>query len=118
MSAELMLHGSNLLSNWRKESKCFEITHEEEYLSPAWIDEKCSFRQIARDICENECPVRMQCLGEALQDPEAFGMRGGVFFDRGCLTRQDNNHLMKTLGIRGTLRQKTREYRDFDDSMI
>lgn len=58
---------------------------------------------IARQICRNECPVRAECLEDALEHEEPYGMWGG-------LTRPERNTILKVR--RRAAKKRKREMRE------
>lgn len=56
------------------------------------------FAEDAKKICL-ECPVRLLCLQDALDDTEADGIRGGYEFDYGRLPVAKAREIRNTLGL-------------------
>lgn len=60
--------------SWRDDAACAE------QFTDMWFPPKGPMHpehRMAMRMCW-ECPVRQQCLEAALQDPEQYGIRGGV----------------------------------------
>lgn len=76
--------------DWKQDAACigwdtqifFEKYEEDENLRPA-IDEFCS-----------ECPVRKMCFAVGISSKET-GVWGGVYLDRGKISREFNRHRTK-----------------------
>ncbi len=56
--------------NWRDYAACAEVGGD------AWFPEKGEPIGAARNICLNVCPVRAECLDEALSNPSTHGRHG------------------------------------------
>lgn len=78
-------------SDWSKDAKClnldtnlfFDKYEEDPEIRPA-IDALCS-----------KCPVRRECLMNAISRQE-WGLWGGVFFEKGKISKEFNNHKGKS----------------------
>ena len=53
----------------------------------------------AKDICAT-CPVRRRCLQDAIDDPNAQGIRGGYRFHYGRPVSRDDITQMRSEGLR------------------
>lgn len=83
---------------WRSQALCRVVTDEALIMGDAWINEDSYLIEFARKICD-ECPVRLLCVQDALSDPQSEGLRGGVYFSRGCVSRAELRILNKKFGI-------------------
>lgn len=52
----------------------------------------------AKSVCSH-CPVRSICLSRAVEDPDAFGLRGGYFFDMGHVSESDSKEIFEATGV-------------------
>lgn len=59
---------------WRTRAACLD--HPD---SDLWYPETSEYTRAkeARRICRQECPVRVECLADALENDERYGIRGG-----------------------------------------
>jgi WhiB family redox-sensing transcriptional regulator len=61
--------------SWRDDAACLE------QFTDMWFPLRGQFtdeNEMARTICKSVCPVRAQCLADALEEPEQHGLRGGL----------------------------------------
>lgn len=87
---------------WEDEAGCSAEIAEYPHMSAAWVDEETHLAEFAKEVCNTTCKVKVECLLAALADPEAQGIRGGVTFSRGSLSKSDS-HLVRSLyGVRKT----------------
>lgn len=80
--------------DWRKEAACFEESRSGAFMDDAWINDSSSMKDLAIDVCLT-CPVRTECLMDALTDEAAEGVRGGYSFSTGALMRGDREKLRR-----------------------
>lgn len=81
--------------NWRAEAAC--SGHDPELFFSGAVDAK-----VAQGICKS-CPVKLECLQEALDDEIMFGVWGGLSErERKALLRRRSSRRLGTLGVRGT----------------
>lgn len=111
---------AQIKKDWRSKAECHTVTREFEpdptvrgdigdpVQAGAWITEDGPLLDSAKSICKTRCKVRLQCLSDALDDPEAQGMRGGYYFDEGGLEARDRRALMLELGWDSQKRQRRR----------
>jgi hypothetical protein len=92
--------------NWRDDAACEKARFENPLLDVAWIDEESQFKKEATKICLS-CKVRLVCLQDALDDPEAQGIRGGYEFDGGKLPVAQAREIRDTLDLRIGSHQST-----------
>jgi Transcription factor WhiB len=85
---------------------CRAAIAKDDTLDTAWIDETHPYQDEAIEICL-ECPVRLLCLQNALEDEEAEGIRGGFWFDSGTVPVADARHISTKLGLTLSPWQKT-----------
>lgn len=57
--------------NWREQALCAQADPE------AWFPEKGHSTKDAKRVCAR-CPVKAECLEDALARDEPFGVRGGL----------------------------------------
>lgn len=103
----------NQFSNakWIADASCRIAVEEDPLLSTAWDEHDNPLIKEAKTICDS-CPVRKQCLEDALNDEEAYGMRASVFFKFGSLLAKDNRAIQKEFGYSTRTRKRLAE----DDS--
>lgn len=99
---------TGLHAEWRKKSACLTEAEKEPQLANAFTDESRQGYFTAKRICR-KCPVKIECLMDALGDKEAIGYRAGFFFMDGTLSAQDNRLLQEQYGVKAKPRQKKRE---------
>lgn len=92
---------------WRDGAACVEVVNAEPLMDGAWIQQHNLFSERARMICE-DCPVRMACLQDALNDRHVEGMRGGFFFDNGLLESGEAAMMYRELRLRVRSRRARR----------
>lgn len=85
--------------NWRKGAACHKALIADPTLRSAWFDQFDEEYERGKKICLG-CPVRDLCLQDALNDPEAEGLRGGYWFDSGILPVSDAREIRDTMGLR------------------
>lgn len=90
----------DIYAPWRDQAACSDVVHDEPHMDEAWITQHSLYSERARMICEEECPVRMACLHDALSDRHAEGMRGGFFFDAGQLEPRESQMLYREFRLR------------------
>jgi len=94
---------SDLNAPWRDEGTCKDNYGNDEFAPDAWVSEfSISFDQ-ERKACR-ECKVRMECLVDALMDPDSEGLRGGFYFEQGKLSREDARDLWNELKLKAKVR--------------
>jgi hypothetical protein len=82
---------------WREQAACDEPAREPA-MAGAWIaDGWHPLEQEAKKICTT-CPVRQQCLKDAVADPDSEGVRGGFKFVGGRILREDVEKASRVLG--------------------
>lgn len=99
---------TDTLADWRNKAACAKAVEEQPLLLGAWDTEDNIMVKQAKAYCVNKCKVRMQCLADAMADPNSYGLRGGYFFDHGAVNTTDWREMGKSLGIQARKRQKTR----------
>lgn len=60
-----------------RDALCFLLTNETDISADLWFSDNSEETQEAADICF-ECPVRLECLKQAVQNKEPFGVWGGL----------------------------------------
>ncbi len=102
---------TNMDAKWRERSLCHRYLEVNPTFIEAWSEKVGQRRIIAQQICE-ACPVRIDCLLDALSDDDAEGMRGGFFFQAGVTTRVDQRRIQELTGVtsRTSQRQKRKNY--------
>lgn len=90
---------TNMKKRWRERSACYKLVEAEPIFQTAWLVKDDVGASQAKALCA-ECPVRLDCLVDALGDPEAQGLRAGFYFDSGVVSRQDARAIMNEVGIR------------------
>lgn len=96
----------NIKADWRADAKCNHYTETMDFMVNAWIDSESQFRSLAKEVCENECPVRDKCVMGAVFNPESYGMRGGFFFEDGALISSERDRLAVEFGVKARLRHR------------
>lgn len=81
-------------------------------IAAGWTNENDPAEEPARYVCKKVCPVRAICLGDAIHDPDSFGMRGGFFFIKGKVTYREGREIEKEFGMTPNTRQKPREFKE------
>lgn len=71
-------------ASWRDQAPCFIKAQEMPEMANAWTSAKDPFHEAAKDICA-KCPMKLECLTAAVEEPETWGLRGGFFFHMGGL---------------------------------
>ncbi len=88
------------LPGWHDDAACNTATQTRDDMGLAWVhDEDGATTQEAKDICAS-CPVRRLCLQDAVDDPNAQGIRGGYRFHYGRAVSRDDLNSMRAEGIR------------------
>lgn len=95
---------TNVKADWRGRAACKNLPPE---VAEAYINEKSPGADEAKKKCAM-CLVRKDCLTEAVEDPDAQGMRGGFFFDGGRVTLDDAPTIRKTFHLDPRMRQRPR----------
>ena len=75
------------LGAWREKSKCLNLDTNiffEKY------EEDLVLREAVDSLCK-QCPVRSECLADAVSNQE-WGVRGGVYLEKGKISREFNSH--------------------------
>lgn len=86
------------LPEWHADAACAPVTVQRPEMGKAWL-EKYHAREVkAKEICAS-CPVRKLCIEDALEDRHAEGLRGGVFFDAGQVTKDGAKEIRKEFRI-------------------
>lgn len=101
--------------SWRPDAACAWAIADNRDLAAAWDSEDHTYAFIARTICMT-CPVRRECILDAVRDPEAEGLRGGIMFTSGGVSTMDGAMIRREFGVRARTRVKNGRYRfvDFD----
>lgn len=108
---------SRLQAEWRERAAC-DTQEADPMLLAAWVEPNSFFLDRCRVICET-CPVRMECLEDALSDNKAEGIRGGFFFDGGTLSSEEARAMHRQLGIRVRVRaRRVRPVRETGPSLL
>jgi hypothetical protein len=84
---------------WESKAACRKKIIEQPFLEAAWVDELGPFKGAAKKVCLS-CPVREICLQDALDDPEAEGMRGGYWFEAGKIPVGEAREVQETMGLK------------------
>lgn len=74
------------IDNWANRGLCAQIGNDD-----IWFPERGATAKPARAICA-QCPVRNQCLQDALQNDDSWGIRAG-------LTPLERRKLRHQLGV-------------------
>jgi hypothetical protein len=98
---------ADVKAEWRDRADCSAVVADEPLMAEAWIQQHNLFSERARMICE-DCPVRMACLHDALNDRHVEGMRGGFFFDNGLLESGEAAMMYRELRLRVRSRRTRR----------
>lgn len=99
---------SEMNAAWRDKAACSGEAGRDPSLANAWIIRSGTSSSKAIRICKEICPVRTECLIDAVCDLEAMGYRGGIFFDLGVVSRADSKDIMEELGVIPTTSQRQR----------
>ncbi len=93
---------------WRTQLDCETAAVQRPALAGAWTDEFHRKRTTAQSICDG-CRSKLQCLLDALSDPNATGLRAGFYFVDGGVDRDDSERMREQYEVRPRLRQRTPE---------
>lgn len=99
-------------ADWRTRGLCVKAAEEDPVLALAWAERTDANARQAKIICMTKCPVRMECLVDALRYPDSEGMRGGFFFEHGTVRVNDKRAIESEFGVlaRTSQRQKIIEW--------
>lgn len=93
--------------SWMDEAKCLQVATQEPTMETAWdnVDKGDHYEpdpneELARRICVSACPVRDLCFRDAIEDPEAEGIRGGYRFHMGRVSSRDSMKIQREFGIK------------------
>jgi hypothetical protein len=64
--------------SWRRDAACAPQNRTKEAEDLDWFSTDAKEKYAARAVCQNQCPVRKECLQEALLHSERWGIHGGV----------------------------------------
>lgn len=78
-------------SDWTQEARCLNLDTN---LFFDRYEEDVDLRFAIDSLCES-CPVQRQCLANAVSRQE-WGVWGGVFFEKGKISKEFNNHKSKS----------------------
>lgn len=95
-------------ATWITEASCRKAVIEDPLLATAWDEPDNPLIREAKTICDS-CPVRRECVVDALNDEEAYGMRASVFFKFGSLLAKDNRSIKKEFGYATRTRKRSPE---------
>jgi len=99
--------------DWRVDALCPVAVQSEPSLMTAWdnifegwdvpygVDPQ---ENIAREICAG-CPVRRDCLIDAIQDNESEGLRAGFRFNQGNVSKEDARVIFKEFSLRARVKK-------------
>lgn len=90
---------SDLWAKWRDEGSCASVLQDDPEIADAWTNEFSPFMAEAREICA-ECPVRLLCLKDAVEDEEAMGIRAGYHFYMGSVIVPEAREIVREIGRR------------------
>lgn len=92
---------------WRDEAACASaLDLNPDMAKPnAWLREENFFVDTVKRIC-GDCPVRLLCLKDAIDDKEAEGWRAGFYFDEGYLTPADNRAMNSVYHLTARTRRR------------
>lgn len=115
-------------SSWRDEASCFDVVAEDDSMATAWDNvntgweptdyEPDPMESIAKAVCFNKCPVRMECLRSALNDEYSEGIRGGYRFHEGRMTQREATKVYRELGVRAKVIRQTKPRVDEQNSEV
>ncbi len=97
---------SDTASDWRRQGMCVKAAEESPLFALAWADREDANAKEARLICKTKCPVRLECLVDALRYPDAEGLRGGFFFEQGTVRVKDKRDIEDEFSVRARTSQK------------
>lgn len=86
------------LPEWHADAACAEVTVQDRSMGAAWLDLEHPKKEQAKEICE-DCPVRMLCLQDAMEDLHAEGVRAGIEFEEGQVTKFEALKVRKWFGL-------------------
>jgi hypothetical protein len=104
--------------SYRRKASCKDAVTQDPTLVTAWDNVDVGTwketvtvpdpqAETAKFICY-ACPVRRQCIEDALSDNEAEGLRGGYRFESGMLSKEDARKLLKEFSLRAKVRKAER----------
>lgn len=97
--------GPYVRAEWRNKASCAPIINVDITFALAWIIRENPNAKRARAICD-ACPVKIQCLKDAIADPNSFGLRGGYFFENGVVRRPAAREIRDKYGLEARTSQK------------
>lgn len=95
------------VDGWHKDALCSELISTEELPPNAFISDSDENDSTLDAIC-SRCPVRQECLIDAVQDDTSQGFRAGYRFDGGAVYREDAREINSLLGIPVKVRNRRR----------
>lgn len=98
---------TDVWAGWRDEAACGEKAHPTSEAD--WLAHDGTSLETAVNICENVCPVARQCLEDAATDPQAEGVRGGILFTGGRVTRTEAGKARRKYGMTLKVRSNPRK---------
>lgn len=101
-----------IFAPWRDRAECHKRVTSGEVDEWAFTDEENPDYLRAISAC-GVCPVRDQCLRDAVQDPEAQGVRAGYYFDLGVVSRSDHAKIYRETGVEVPTNRVDRAFLDF-----
>ena len=99
--------------DYRVEALCPVVVQADPDLKTAWdnifVDWNAPYEadpkaNIAKTICAG-CPVRRECLADALSDNAAEGIRAGFRFENGNVSREDARLIFKEFSLRARVKK-------------
>lgn len=93
---------------WEDNAQCAEVVSTLPHMQNAWDGERTVTEHVAINICKNQCPVRVECLLDAIADPSSEGVRGGYHFSRGSMLGSEREVLRREFP---NLKPRTRHFR-------
>lgn len=107
---------TSFADDWRHDATCRAAVVDDPALATAWdnVDhgtfEKDDYRpdpqaNVAKQLCFS-CPVRLECLTDALADNEATGIRGGFRFEDGYVDRDDARKMYGEFKLRAKVKKR------------
>lgn len=97
--------GPYVRAEWRNKASCGTIIDVDLTFALAWIIRENPNAKRAKSICD-ACPVKVQCLKDAIADPNSFGLRGGYFFENGVVRRPAAREILEKYGLEARTSQK------------
>lgn len=97
---------TDMNAEWRRKAICDEVAAEDPVLGLSWMIRGGTGSKEAKRFCKTQCPVRTECLIDALTDPASEGLRAGFFFEAGVVRKQDARDIADEYGVVARTSQK------------